>query len=316
MPEGLVLWGVKNIYYVYDQTSSKEYKCIIKGKVLDTDFNIKGRKETNPIVVGDIVTFKVIDSNQGVILERKKRTNEFKRLKKDGRVVQTLFANIDYMLIVDSVLHPPLRPYFIDRCLFSCEYFNIEPIIIFNKIDLLNENKNDLFEKSKKIYKELGYKIFETSVLEKKGIKDLYDFINGKICSLNGRSGVGKSSLIKAIAPSIDLKIGDINEKYDRGTHTTTFAKIYRIDNKTMIIDTPGIRELSIFIDRKDYVEKYIKDFNYFRDKCKFQNCQHINEKDCAVLKAISENKIDESRYESYLRIRESVVMLDDSKIT
>lgn len=317
MSEGLVLWGAKSIFFVYDKNENKEYKCTIKGKILESDFNIKGREETSPIVVGDVVVFNKINETEGIIIERKKRQNEFKRLKKDGRVIQTLFANVDYVLIVDSIVHPPLRPFFIDRCLFSAEYFKIEPIIIFNKIDLINKIDKNFYEETKRIYKKLGYKILETSVIENRGLDELKEVINGKVCSFNGRSGVGKSSLIKAMFPFIkDIKIGEINKKYDRGTHTTTLTRMYRLDNNTMLIDTPGIREFSIFIDRKENVEKYIRDFIPFRDKCKFQNCQHINEKECAVLEALKKNKIEPSRYESYLRIRETILMLEDSKIT
>lgn len=316
MPEGIVLWGVKSIYYILENSSKKQYKCTIKGKVIETDFNIKGRKEVNPIVVGDKVQFEIINHNQGLIIERKKRKNEFKRLKSSGRMVQTLFANIDYMIIIDSIENPPLRPYFIDRCLFTAEYMGIEPIILFNKIDLLTDQIKPLYNNVKKNYKKLGYHILETSIKEYKGINNLKKTIKGKINSFYGRSGVGKSSLIQTLDPSIkNIKIGEINQKYDRGTHATTYAQIYGLDDNTMIIDNPGIRELSIFIDKEEDVEKYIKDFEPFRDNCRYQNCQHINEPGCAVLEALNKNKLDNSRYESYLRIKSTVVMLKDSKI-
>jgi len=316
LPEGLVLWGVKSIYYVLEKSSGKEYKCLIKGKVIETDFNIKGRKEVNPIVVGDNVEFEIINENEGLITERKKRRNEFKRLKSNGRLVQTLFANIDYMIIIDSIEEPPLRPYFIDRCLFTAEYMGIEPIILFNKTDLLTDQIKPFFNNVKKNYKKLGYKILESSIPDNTGIDNLKKVIKGKLNSFYGRSGVGKSSLIQALDPSIrNIKIGKINLKYDRGTHATTFAQIYDLEDKTLIIDNPGIRELSILIDKEDDVERYIKDFEPFRDDCKYQNCRHINEPGCAVLKALDENKLDGSRYESYLRIKSTVVMLKDSKI-
>ena len=117
MPEGLILWGVKSIYYVLEDNTQNQFKCTIKGKVLDTDFNTKGRKEVNPLVAGDHVVFEKIDQTNGLIIKRKDRINEFKRLKSRGRLVQTNFANIDLLLVVDSIANPPIRPYFIDRCL-------------------------------------------------------------------------------------------------------------------------------------------------------------------------------------------------------
>ena len=316
MPEGLILWGVKSIYYVLENITKNIYKCLIKGKIIDTDFKIKGRIETSPIVVGDKVIFEKINDKEGLILERLPRHNEFKRLKSGGRVVQTIFANVDYLIIVDSIAHPPLRPYFIDRCLFTAEYMKIPVIIVFNKIDLLSEDLLHEFNIIKSTYEELNYKVIETSCITYQGIDKLKDIIKDKISTFNGRSGVGKSSLIKAIDPQYnDIKTGNINKKYDRGVHTTTFSKIYTLNSGSMIIDTPGIRELSIYIDKNDDVAKYIRDFIPFRDKCRFHDCQHINEPGCAVLKALEDKNIKYFRYDSYTRIRDTVEKLVDSKI-
>ncbi len=316
MPEGLVMWGVKNIYYVFDYESKKEYKCTIKGKVIETDFRIKNRKETNPIVVGDHVFFEGTDNENGIILKRLPRKNEFKRLKAGGRVVQTIFANIDCLIVVDSVAHPPIRPYFIDRCLFSAEYLDIPAIIVINKIDLLDRKLRPEFNRLKKVYEKLSYKIIETSVVDNSGIDELKAFLGSSLVTFNGRSGVGKSSLIKSLDPLYnDIKIGDINEKYDRGMHTTTYSKIYPLSFGAKIIDTPGIRELSIYIDREEDVEKYIRDFNELRDECRFDNCQHINEPGCRVLEALKSGELEPNRYESYMRIRGTIDKLDDSKI-
>jgi ribosome biogenesis GTPase len=140
--------------------------------------------------------------------------------------------------------------------------------------------------------------------------------MKGKISSFQGRSGVGKSSLIKVLDPKFDdIKIGEINKKYDRGVHTTTFARIYPLEFNAMVIDTPGVRELSIFIDKPEDVENYFKDFDAYRSECRFSGCQHINEPGCRVLEALEKNEIDPVRYESYLRIRETVNKFDDSVI-
>jgi ribosome biogenesis GTPase / thiamine phosphate phosphatase len=316
LSQGIVLWGSKSIYYVLDADTRQEFKCLIKGKVIDTDFDVDGRKELNPIVVGDIVEFQKTDETNGLITERKKRKNEFKRLKSEGRYVQTLFANVDDMLVVDSIAHPPLRPYFIDRALFTADYMGIPAVVVFNKIDLLDDETRELYILIKNTYEKIGFSTFETSAATGAGISELKEFLKGKISCMSGRSGVGKSSLISALDPLFNkIRVGEINKKYDRGIHTTTIAKIYALDCGANLIDTPGVRELSIYIDKPEDVEKYIRDFVSFREKCRFDNCQHINEPDCAVLKALDEGGIEEFRYESYLRIRETISKLDDSRI-
>jgi ribosome biogenesis GTPase / thiamine phosphate phosphatase len=316
MSEGIILWGVRSIFYVMDIVTLKEYKCVIKGKILETDFKIKNRKENNPLVAGDRVEFTITDNDNGWIISRKQRINEFKRLKNSGREIQTIVANIDYLIIVDSIDNPPLRTFFIDRCIFSADYMNIPVIIVFNKIDLLKPEINEYYKNAKKTYKKLGYETIETSILTNTGIEMLKEKIKGNLVSFNGRSGVGKSSLIKAIDPKYhDIKIGEINKKYDRGVHTTTYAKVYALSSGGNIVDTPGIRELAVYIDKSDDVENYFKDFDKFRSGCKFPNCQHIDEPDCKVIEALENGKIEEFRYESYMRIRETVVKFKDSRI-
>ena len=312
----MILWGVKSIFYVSDIESGIEYKCLIKGKVLDTGFVIKNRKEISPLVVGDMVEFNYTGDNEGMITKRLPRINEFKRLKNNGREIQTIVANMDNLIIVDSIDNPPLRTFFIDRCLFSADYMHIPVTIVFNKIDLLNDGIKELYDHAKATYEKLGYKTLETSTVSGKGLTGLKNILKDNLSSFNGRSGVGKSSLIKAIEPDhSDIRIGEINTKYDRGTHTTTYAKIYPLSFGGRIADTPGIRELAVFIDKSDDVENYFRDFDDYRSDCRFQNCQHIDEPGCCVLQALEQDLIEEFRYESYLRIRETVVKLRDSRI-
>jgi ribosome biogenesis GTPase / thiamine phosphate phosphatase len=316
MPKGIILWGVRSIFYVADNDTGIEYKCMIKGKILETGFKIKNRKEMSPLVAGDEVEFTVVDGSNGLIVTRYPRKNEFKRLKNSGREIQTIVANVDFMIVVDSIENPPLRTFFIDRCLFSADYMKIPVIIVFNKIDLINPGITEYYSNAKRTYENLGYRTVETSTFSGKGIEELTMILKGNLSSFNGRSGVGKSSLIKKIDPAhSDIKIGEINTKYDRGTHTTTYAKIYPLSTGGRIVDTPGIRELAVFIDKSDDVENYFRDFDDYRSGCRFQNCQHIDEPGCKVLEALEDGKIEEFRYESYLRIRETVLKLKDSRI-
>ena len=189
-------------------------------------------------------------------------------------------------------------------------------IIVFNKTDLLNPQNEEIYLYSKEVYKKLGYKTISISTITGDGVEELKAILKDKISSFNGRSGVGKSSLIKSLDPAYnDIRIGEISKKYDRGTHTTTHSKIYSMSFGGMLADTPGIREFSIFIDKPEDLQFYFRDFDKYRGKCRFPNCQHIDEPDCKVLDALEKKKIDCFRYESYLRMRETVVKLKDSRI-
>ncbi len=323
MGVGVVLWGVKSIFYVKDSHSGITFKCVIKGKVIDTDFNLKNRRQSSPIVAGDTVDFDEVfipqDTSQvgeGVITNRHPRRNEIKRLKNNGREVQTLAANVDCLYIVDSIYNPPLRTFFIDRMLFSADVMNIPVVIVVNKFDLYDDKIRDFYQNIRQVYSNLGVDIVECSAVTGQGLDEIRRRIQNKIVSFNGHSGVGKSSLIKALEPQYDsIKIGTISTKYDRGTHTTTYAQLYATSNGGFIVDTPGIREFSIFVDSPEDVERHFRDFDPFRDNCKYPNCQHIDEPGCAVIPEVESQRIADFRYESYLRMRETIEKIQDSKI-
>ena len=308
--------GIKSIFYVLDPLENKVYQSTIKGKILDTEFAIKNRKELSPLVVGDRVKFEKIDNKTGRIISRDERKNEFRRLKNNGREIQTIVANLDYLIIVDSIETPPLRPFFIDRCILSADYMKIPILIVFNKIDLLNENNIELYKIVKNTYKNLNIETIDLSVVTNIGIDKLKEKIKDKLCSFNGRSGVGKSSIIKKIDERYNnIKTGELNKKFNRGRHTTTFSQVYPLSFGGYIIDTPGIRELAVYIDKPDDVEAFFRDFDKFRADCKFPTCQHIDEPDCKVLKALEDGMVEEFRYESYIRIRETIQKISDSEI-
>lgn len=316
MEEGLVLWGVRSIFYV-ESSDGKEYKCVIKSKRLDNGFDLKGRNEASPIVVGDYVMFEKSSDSEGVILQRLKRKNEFKRLKAGGRVVQTLVANVDWLIIVDSVVSPPLRPFFIDRCLFTADLMNIKAMIVFNKIDLLDGEIPDELNEIRQTYELLGYPTMVTSTVTGQGIEALRGVLKDKTCSFNGRSGVGKSTLIRTLDPELEnkkIQVGEVSKKFNRGTHTTTRACAYRLSFGGRIIDTPGVREFSVFLDSPEDLAVGFRDFRPYCN-CRFSNCQHIHEPDCGIRKAVEEGKIKDFRYESYLRMRETVLKLADAKM-
>ena len=316
MSQGIVLWGVKSIFYILSFDDNREYKCVIKGKVIDTEFNIKNRRDVSPIIAGDIVEFDKTINFEGVITKRFNRKNELKRLKNGGREVQTLVSNVDQILIVDSIYNPPLRSFFIDRILFTADVMSIPIKIVINKIDLIDSNIMEFYNYLKESYNRIGYEILEVSANKNIGIDLLKSIMKDKITSFTGRSGVGKSSLVRAVDLKYkDIKIGEVSKKYDRGVHTTTYAQLYPLSSGGFVVDTPGIREFSIFLDKPEDVEINFRDFDNIRDDCKYPNCQHLDEPGCAVREALEEKKIEPFRYESYLRMRETIEKLKDSRI-
>ena len=316
MEKGLVLWGVRSIFYV-EGSDGKEYKCVIKSKRLDSGFDLKGRNEASPIVAGDYVQFEKTSDNEGVILQRLPRKNEFTRLKAGGRVVQTLVANVDWLIVVDSVVSPPLRPFFIDRCLFTADLMNIPAMVVFNKFDLLEGEDPEEFKRIRQTYESLGYPTLVTSTVTGQGIEELRAVLKDKTCSFNGRSGVGKSTLVRTIAPELEnkkIQVGEVSKKFNRGTHTTTRACAYQLSFGGRIIDTPGVREFSVFIDKPEDLALGFRDVRPYCN-CRFSDCQHIQEPDCGIIKAVEDGKIEDFRYESYLRMRETVLKLADAKM-
>ena len=316
MEKGLVLWGVRSIFYV-EGSDGKEYKCVIKSKRLDSGFDLKGRNEASPIVAGDYVQFEKTAESEGVILQRLPRKNEFTRLKAGGRVVQTLVANVDWLIVVDSVVSPPLRPFFIDRCLFTADLMNIPAMVVFNKFDLLEGEDPDEFKRIRQTYERLGYPTLVTSTVTGQGIEELRAILKDKTCSFNGRSGVGKSTLVRTIDPELEnkrIQVGEVSKKFNRGTHTTTRACAYQLSFGGRIIDTPGVRGFSVFLDNPEELAMGFRDFRPYCN-CRFSDCQHIQEPDCGIRKALEDGKIEDFRYESYLRMRETVLMLADAKM-
>ena len=193
---------------------------------------------------------------------------------------------------------------------------NIQPLIVINKIDLLDRSMKSEYTKVMKQYEAIGYDYLSVSAQENKNLNELKKHLQGKVCSFNGRSGVGKSSLIKSLDPHFDfIKTGEISNKFNRGTHTTTIARLYELNFGAKIIDTPGVREFSVYLDKPEDVELNFRDFETIRHGCHYTNCQHVDEPECAVKEAVEKGKFSSSRYESYLRIRETIQTLSDSRI-
>ncbi len=293
-----VLYGINTIYSV--RSDDRVLQCRIKGKVLDRQDREKRRY--NPIAPGDIVQV-LLDSlspNEGQIVELTERRTSLARWNKKGRAPQVLAANADLAVCVSSPSSPPFRPRFIDRLIVAAEAGKLEPVVVLNKADL--ECPREARERLDH-YSRMGYRVLRCSAKSGAGIKGLASAIRGKTAVFVGQSGVGKSSIINVLAPGLDLKIGEVSLKHDRGSHTTNYSALLLIDGGLRIIDTPGVRELELADILPEEVGFHFRDFTEHAHNCEFQPCLHVEEPGCAVTKAVEKGKIHPDRYESDLRI-------------
>jgi len=220
------------------------------------------------------------------------------------RLEQIIAANIDQLFIVTSIKHPDFNNKVVDRFIVASESSSITCNIIINKIDL---DDTKTFLKWKTIYQDIGYNVFLASTVNRQGLESLYQSLKGKISLLWGHSGVGKSSILNSLYPSLNLKVGLISSFNQKGKHTTVTNFLFKVENDTIIIDTPGIREIDPFGIQRQDLGHYFKEFNKLTAGCKFNTCTHNHEPGCAVINAVQSGKISEIRYNSYLRILETI---------
>jgi len=302
--KGLVIRGSRNIMTVRIETEEgqAELECRIKGKVL------KGCEDSyNPLAPGDIVAIeRQKDSKNALILCVEERRNLFSRFNQKGSSSQLLAANVDLVLCLCTPVSPPFRPRFLDRVLLQADAAGIEVLVICNKSDIdpddldVNERLSD--------FSRIGYKILKTSAKTGAGLNELRGLIAGKACVLTGQSGVGKSSLVNALAPGLNIKEGGLNEKYDRGVHTTSMSFMIELDNGTRLIDTPGVRRFIPDGIQGDELVSHLREFAPLAGKCSFGlSCSHRSEPGCKILEAVTAGVIHEDRYESFLRIKDDI---------
>ena len=283
--------------YLVSISKNKLEECTLRGKL-----RLENLKSTNPVVVGDKV--KITQTNSGWVIEDILPRKNYIIRKSTNLSKQThiIAANIDLAVILASIAVPQTSMGFIDRFLVTAEAYRIPAAVVFHKSDLLQTNEEREIQKAfVKIYTDIGYPVLETSIKDKKSIQELYSLIQGKTILLSGHSGVGKSSLINALNPNLDLKTGQVSLKHLKGKHTTTYAELLQIDDTTFVIDTPGIKEFGLVNMDKDEISHYFPEIRKFLGQCKFNNCTHINEPGCIILEELNKGTINLSRYKSYL---------------
>jgi len=297
--EGLVTKSTGSWYQVLTNDGQK-YDCRIKGI-----FRTKGITTTNPIAVGDLVDFELEpEQGTGVITKLQPRKNYIIRKSINlSKQAQILAANLDQALLVVTLASPRTSLGFIDRFLVTAEAYDIPAVLVFNKLDLFSDEGLEILSDYKSIYENIGYPCFEVSALNGTNVEQVSAIIKDKMTLFSGHSGVGKSSLINALVPELQLRTTQISEWHDKGVHTTTFAEMFELPQGGYIIDTPGIRELGVIDIEKNELSHFFPEMRALLNQCRFNSCRHINEPGCAVIKAVEEGKIELSRYESYLSI-------------
>ena len=291
--QGLVTKSTGSWYSVLNEATGERLDCRLRGQ-----FRIHGIKNTNPVIVGDRVEYDIEKDGTGVITRIEPRKNYIERKSTNlSKISHLIAANIDLAFLVITLKEPRTSLGFIDRFLVAAEGFRIPVCLVFNKMDLYNEAELDVVAELSELYTNIGYQVLHTSVVTGLGIDELRGKISGNVCLFSGHSGTGKSAMISAIDPTLNLRTGDISKVHNKGKHTTTFAEMFPLANGYMV-DTPGIKEFGLI----QYTKEEIREFD---------DCSHTHEPGCLVQEAVENGEIAMSRYLNYLAILEA----DDMKL-
>ena len=274
--------------------------CRLKGK-----FRLDGIKHTNPVTVGDEVHFEMEpESGNGVISKIDDRKNYIIRKSNNlSKQTHIIASNLDQCMLIATLAFPRTSFGFMDRFLITAEAYHIPAIIVFNKTDLMEGGFDEVLNETIRLYEKIGYRCLKTSAITGEGLEEFKTVLANKTTLLSGHSGVGKSTLLNGIEPALNLKTKAISKYSQKGQHTTTFAEMHPLSFGGYIVDTPGIREFGLVDYDMVEVSHYFKEMQPLIGKCKYNNCKHINEPDCAIQAAVVSGEISEQRFSSYLSI-------------
>ncbi|MDA7711949.1 ribosome small subunit-dependent GTPase A [Flavobacteriaceae bacterium] len=300
--EGVVYRSTGSWYTV--KSGDTFYPCRMKGKL-----RLEGIKSTNPVAVGDRVHFdlnKKDEALNGVITEIFPRQNYIVRKSVNlSKQTHIIAANIDQVFLMITHNNPPTSHVFIDRFLITAEAYQIPAVLLFNKWDAYTETEKEALLEVKAIYEAIGYESYIISALKQQETQTVKEKMKGKVSMFAGHSGVGKSTLANAIAPGLNLKTAAISTSHQQGQHTTTFAEMFDLDEAISIIDTPGIKGFGVVDMQAEEIGNYFPEIFARKGACKFNNCSHLNEPQCAIIDAVDREEIALSRYQSYCQLLE-----------
>ena len=292
-------------WYFAKNEEGRQFNARIKGVL-----KISGLTSTNPIAVGDIVEMESENEleSTATITAICDRKNYIARVSPHNKNQHHIVAsNLDQSLLFATIKDPKTSQGFIDRFLVSCESYHLPAVIVFNKADVYRKKELEKFEELERIYETIGYKVLLTSIVNNAGIDKVKDLLVDKITLLSGHSGVGKSSLINAIFPELNLRTKEVSDWSGKGMHTTTFAEMFDLPFGGKVIDTPGLREFGLVDIEKHELSHYFPEMRQRLHNCQFNNCMHVNEPGCAIKDALNKGEIHVDRYVSYMTILDSI---------
>lgn len=299
--KGLITKSTGSWYQVLEYETGRFFEARIRGK-----FKLIKTRLTNPLAVGDLVEFSLEIDEVAWITKIEPRKNYLIRkavnLSKEAHIIA---SNIDIACFIFTLKHPETSYGFLDRFLACCEAYNIKPLILFNKMDVLSDEEKEISAEIEGLYQNIGYETLEISSYSLLNLEQLKNIIKDKVSVFFGHSGSGKSTLVNSMQPEFNIKTSEISVAHLKGKHTTTFAQMHFWNFGGSVIDTPGVREFAMIDVQKEEIQHYFPEIFKTGRLCKFHNCMHINEPKCAVLEAIERGEIEETRYITYLKIME-----------
>ncbi len=298
---GLIIRNTGSWYTVRTDDGG-QFDCKVKGT-----FRLKGIRSTNPVAVGDVVTITPGADGQTALIDgiEDRRNYIIRRASNLSKQSHIIAANVDMAALIVTIAHPETSTTFIDRFLASAEAYRVPVLIVFNKTDLYDDAERGQMQRLVSLYQDIGYRCVTCSAETGDGIDELRTELQGRTTLLSGNSGVGKSTLLNLLVPDADAKTAEISAAHDSGMHTTTFSQMFFLPQGGALIDTPGIKGFGTFDMEREEVSHYFREIFQASAECRFGNCTHTHEPGCAVLQAVAEGSIAESRFNSYLSMLE-----------